>query len=50
MSRKLLKLFSGKYKKDQILRYVYDFIFDYDAIADDDSLHIHEYLMKKCDV
>ena len=27
--------------------YVYDFIVDYDAIAVDDILDIHKYLMKK---
>ena len=30
--------------------YVYDFSVDYDAIAVDDILDIHKYLMKKNDV
>ena len=30
--------------------YVYDFIVDYDAIAADDILEIHKYLMKKNDI
>ena len=30
--------------------YVYDFSFDYDAIAVDDILDIHNYLMKKNDI
>ena len=30
--------------------YVYDFSVDYDAIAVDDILDIHDYLMKKNDI
>ena len=30
--------------------YVYDFSVDYDAIAVDDILDIHKYLMKKNDI
>ena len=29
---------------------VFDFSVDYDAIAVDDILDIHKYLMKKCDI
>ena len=34
-------------KKTELNRYVYDFSADYDAIAVDDILEIHKYLMKK---
>ena len=34
-------------KKTELNGYVYDFIVDYDAIAVDDTLGIHKYLMKK---
>ena len=34
-------------KKTGLKRYVYDFSVDYDAIAVDDILDIHKYLMKK---
>ena len=34
-------------KKTGLNRYVYDFSADYDAIAVDDILDIHKYLMKK---
>ena len=34
-------------KKTGLNGYVYDFSVDYDAIAVDDILDIHEYLMKK---
>ena len=34
-------------KKTGFNGYVYDFSVDYDAIAVDDSLDIHKYLMKK---
>ena len=34
-------------KKTELNGYVYDFNFDYDAIAIDDLLDIHKYLMKK---
>ena len=36
-----------KLKKTGFNRYVYDFSLDYDAIAVDDILDIHKYLMKK---
>ena len=35
------------YKKAGLNGYVYDFSVDYDAIAVDDMLDIHKYLMKK---
>ena len=34
-------------KKTELNGYVYDFSIDYDAIAVDDVLVIHKYLMKK---
>ena len=34
-------------KKTGLVGYVYDFSVDYDAIAVDDILDIHKYLMKK---
>ena len=34
-------------KKNRIKWYVYDFSLDYDAIAVDDILDIHKYLMEK---
>ena len=34
-------------KKTGLCGYVYDFSVDYDAIAVDNILHIHKYLMKK---
>ena len=34
-------------KKTGLNRYVYDFSVDYDAIAVDDILNIHKYLMEK---
>ena len=34
-------------KKIRLNGYVYDFTIDYDAIAVDDILDIHKYLMKK---
>ena len=34
-------------KKTEFNGYVYDFSVDYDAIAVDDMLDIHNYLMKK---
>ena len=34
-------------KKPGLNGYVYGFSFDYDAIAVDDTLDIHKYLMKK---
>ena len=37
-------------KKTGLNGYVYDFSVDYDAIAVDDILDIHEYLMKKNDI
>ena len=37
-------------KKNGLNGYVYDFSVDYDAIAVDDVLDIHNYLMKKNDI
>ena len=37
-------------KKTGLSGYVYDFSVDYDAIAVDDILDIHNYLMKKNDI
>ena len=37
-------------KKAGLNRYVYDFSVDYNAIAVDDILDIHKYLMKKHDI
>ena len=37
-------------KKTRLNGYVYDFSLDYDAIAVDDILNIHNYLMKKNDI
>ena len=37
-------------KKTRLNGYVYDFSADYDAIAVDDILDIHKYLMKKNDI
>ena len=37
-------------KKTGLNGYVYDFSVDYDAIAVDDTLHIHSHLMKKNDI
>ena len=37
-------------KKTGLNGYVYDFSVDYDAIAVDDILDIHKYLMKKNDI
>ena len=34
-------------KKNWLNEYIYDFSVDYDAIAVDDILNIHKYLMKK---
>ena len=34
-------------KKAKLNGYIYDFSVDYDAIAVDDILNIHKYLMKK---
>ena len=34
-------------KKTGLYGYIYDFIVDYDAIAVDDILDIHKYLMEK---
>ena len=48
MSRKSLKDISvNNMKKTGFYGYVYDFSIDYDAIAADDILGIHKYLMKK---
>ena len=37
-------------KKTRLNGYFYDFSVDYDAIAVDDTLDIHNYLMKKNDI
>ena len=37
-------------KKTRLKGHVYDFSDDYDAIAVDDILDIHKYLMKKHDI
>ena len=37
-------------KRTGLNEYVYDFRVDYDAIANDDILDIHNYLMKKNDI
>ena len=48
MSRKISKEWSiDNMKKTGFNGYVYDFKVDYDAIAVDDILDIHKYLMKK---
>ena len=48
MFRKHFKrLVSRWYEKTGLNGYVYDFSVDYDAIAVDDILDIHKYLMKK---
>ena len=48
MSRKHFKILSvDNMKKTGLNGYVYDFSVDYDAIAVDDILDIHTYLMKK---
>ena len=39
-----------KMKKTEFNGYVYDFSVDYDAIAVDDILDIHDHLMKKNDI
>ena len=38
------------WKKTGLNGYVYDFSIDYDAIAVDDTLDIHKYLMKKNEI
>ena len=44
----ILENFSvGNVEKAGLYGYVYDFSVDYDAIAVDDILDIHKYLMKK---
>ena len=51
MSRKHFKrLDSRYYEKTGLNGYVYDFTVDYDSIAVDDILHIHNYLIKKNDI
>ena len=47
MSRKYFKRLVDNMKKIELNGYVYDFSIDYDAIAVDDILDIHNYLMKK---
>ena len=39
-----------KMKNTEFNGYVYDFSVDYDAIAVDDILDVHDYLMKKNDI
>ena len=47
-NKKISKNFSADdMKKTELNGYVYDFSVDYDAIAVDDVLVIHKYLMKK---
>ena len=47
MSRNIAKDFSvDNMKKTGLNGYIYDFSVDYDAIAVDDILGIHKYLMK----
>ena len=41
------RLVSREYEKTGLNGYVYDFSIDYDAIAVDDILDNHKYLMKK---
>ena len=50
MSRKYFKRLVDNMKKIELNGYVYDFSIDYDAIAVDDTLNIHSYLMKKNDI
>ena len=50
MSRKYFKRLADNMKKIELNAYVYDFSIDYDAIAVDDTLNIHNYLMKKNDI
>ena len=48
MSRKHFKRLSvDNMKKTGLNGYIYDFSADYDALAIDDILDIHRYLMKK---
>ena len=42
--------FVDNMKKTELNGYVYDFGVDYDAIAVDDIIDIHKYLMKKDDI
>ena len=44
------ELYEGNTKKIGLNGYVYDFSVDYDAIAVDDILDTHNYLMKKNDI
>ena len=44
------ELYEGHTKKIGLNGYVYDFSVDYDAIAVDDILDTHNYLMKKNDI
>ena len=51
MSRKHFKRLSvDNMKKTGLNGYIYDFSADYDALAIDDILDIHRYLMKKNNV
>ena len=51
MFRKYFKrLVSRWYEKPGLNGYVYDFSADYDAIAVDDILDIHNYVMKNNDI
>ena len=51
LKQKILRLWQLHYvdymKKTELNGYVYDFSVDYDAIAVDDILDIHKYLMEK---
>ena len=47
MSRKNFKRLVGNMKKTGLNEYIYNFIVDSDAIAVDDILDIHKYLMEK---
>ena len=47
LSKHFKRLVSISYEKMGLNGYIYDFGADYDAIAVDDILDIHKYLMKK---
>ena len=50
MLREHFKRLVSRFEKAGFNGYVYDFSVDYDAIAVDDILVIHNYLMKKNDI
>ena len=53
LKQKTLKLMQFHYVQEKTFQfhgYVYDFSVGYDAIAVDDILDIHKYLMKKNDI